>query len=94
MHFRDEPGLGREATLARQMGYQGKFAIHPAQIETIHRVFRPTESEVARARMVVTTWEAAAKEGRGSVAIDGEMIDVPVVARARAVLREAGIDPA
>lgn len=90
VHFRDEPGLIREASLARQLGFKGKFAIHPAQLEPINRAFSPSETEVLRARKVVEAWEAAAKEGRGAISIDGEMIDVPVVARARALLREAG----
>jgi citrate lyase subunit beta/citryl-CoA lyase len=90
VHFKDEPGLIREAALARQLGFKGKFAIHPAQVEPINRAFSPSEAEVSRARMVIAAWEAAAKEGRGAISIDGEMIDVPVVARARALLREAG----
>ena len=90
VHFRDEPGLIREALLARQLGFKGKFAIHPAQVEPINRAFSPSEAEVSRARKVIDAWEAAAKEGRGAISIDGEMIDVPVVARARALLREAG----
>lgn len=92
VHFRDDPGLIREALLARQLGFKGKFAIHPAQVEPINRAFSPSEAEVSRARKVIEAWEAAAKEGRGAISIDGEMIDVPVVARARALLREAG-DP-
>jgi citrate lyase subunit beta/citryl-CoA lyase len=91
---RDEIGLVREATLARRMGFGGKFAIHPSQVEPINRVFMPSASEIARARMVIQAWEKAAARGRGAISIDGEMIDVPVVARARRLLREAGVDAA
>jgi citrate lyase subunit beta/citryl-CoA lyase len=92
VYFRDEAGLLREAAAARRMGFKGKFAIHPAQVEPINRAFAPEEAEIARARTVIEAWEAAAREGRGAVSLNGEMVDVPVVERARAVLREAGVD--
>lgn len=84
--FRDSDGLRREAGLARRLGYVGKFAIHPAQIEVIDAVFSPTSEEIERARRVMEAAAAAEREGRGSVSLDGEMIDAPVVTRARNVL--------
>ncbi len=90
--FRDEDGLRREAGLARRLGYRGKFAIHPAQIEVIDSVFSPTEQEIERARHVLDAARAAEIEGRGSLSLDGEMVDAPVVARAKNVLARAGID--
>ena len=84
--FRDAEGLRREAGLARRLGYVGKFAIHPAQIEVIDAVFSPTDAEIERARRVMEAAAAAEREGRGSVSLDGEMVDAPVVARARNVL--------
>ena len=84
--FRDAEGLCREAGLARRLGYVGKFAIHPAQIEVIEEVFSPTDAEIERARRVMEAAAAAEREGRGSVSLDGEMVDAPVVARARNVL--------
>ncbi len=90
--FRDEEGLRREAGLARRLGYRGKFAIHPAQIGVIDSVFSPTEQEIQRARRVLDAARAAEIEGRGSLSLDGEMVDAPVVARAKNVLARAGID--
>ncbi|MBI2964736.1 MAG: CoA ester lyase [Chloroflexi bacterium] len=94
VHFKDEAGLVRETANARMLGFKGKFAIHPAQLGPINRAFAPTEAEVSRARKVIDAWEAAASQGRGAISLDGEMVDVPVVARARALLREAGTDGA
>ena len=84
--FRDPDGLRREAGLARRLGYAGKFAIHPAQIEVIDAVFSPTDAEIERARRVLEAARVAELAGRGSVSLDGEMVDAPVVARARNVL--------
>ena len=68
------------------MGYKGKFAIHPAQVDTINRMFSPLPEDVEHARRVVEAWEEAEAEGRGSVALDDKMVDVPVVKRARDLL--------
>ena len=84
--FRDAEGLRREAALARQMGYRGKFAIHPGQIEAINVAFAPTPEEVEEARRIVDAYEAARALGHGATSLDGRMIDAPVVQRARNVL--------
>ena len=89
--FRDPDGLRREAGLAKRLGYRGKFAIHPAQIEAIDEVFSPTANEIERATRVLEAARIAELEGHGSVSLDGEMIDAPVVARAKNVLVKAGI---
>ncbi len=86
VRFRDEDGLRREAGLARRLGYQGKFAIHPVQIKVIDSVFAPTAEELARARRIVEAADQAARAGRGAIDLGGEMVDAPVVARARNVL--------
>ena len=86
MAFRDPEGLTRDAALARQLGYGGKFAIHPAQIDTINAAFSPAPEEVAYARRVVAAWREAEAAGRGSLALDGKMVDVPVVKRAQNLL--------
>ena len=89
--FRDPDGLRSEADLARRLGYRGKFAIHPAQIEVIDGVFSPTDQELERAKRVLNAARTAELEGHGSASLDGEMIDAPVVARAKNVLARAGI---
>ena len=84
--FRDEEGLLLEARMDRQMGFGGKLLIHPGQIGPVHRAFAPTEEEVANARRVLQAYDAAVAQGEGVAALDGQMIDAPVVARARQVL--------
>ena len=84
--FRDPDGLRADAGTARQMGFTGKFAIHPAQIDIINETFSPHPDDVEYARTVVAAWEEAESEGRGSLSIDGRMVDVPVVKRAQNLL--------
>jgi citrate lyase beta subunit len=86
--IRDDEGLEAEARLARSLGFRGKACIHPAQIEIVNRVFSPTKEEQEHARRVIEAYEHALADGRGVVALDGEMIDLPVVERARRVLAE------
>lgn len=84
--FRDEQGLRENCVRAKQFGFKGKFAIHPAQIEAINQSFSPSRAEIEYARRVVTAFEEAERVGRGSTSLDGKVIDVPVVKRARALL--------
>ncbi|HSE82143.1 MAG TPA: CoA ester lyase [Gaiellaceae bacterium] len=86
--IRDDEGLDAEARLARSLGFRGKACIHPSQIEIVNRVFSPTKEEQEHARRVIDAYEHAIADGRGVVALDGEMIDLPVVERARRVLAE------
>ena len=87
--FRDPEALLRDAQVARQMGYTGKFAIHPSQIKVINETFSPSVDEMAYARQVVEAWNRAEAEGRGSADLDGRMIDVPVIKRAQNLLEFA-----
>ena len=87
--FRDPEALRRDVQVARRMGYTGKFAIHPSQIEVINETFSPSEDEVSYARQVVEAWNRAEAEGRGSADLDGRMIDVPVIKRAQNLLEFA-----
>jgi citrate lyase subunit beta/citryl-CoA lyase len=84
--FRNPEGLRRDAQTARQMGYNGKFAIHPSQIEIINETFSPLAADVAYARRVMAAWHEAEAAGRGSLDLDGQMVDVPVVKRAQNLL--------
>lgn len=86
----DHDGLRAEARQARQLGYSGKLLIHPAQIEPVHQAFAPSVEEIAHARRVLQAFEAAQGKGDGVIALDGQMIDAPVVARAGEVLALAG----
>lgn len=88
--FRDVSRLRAEAEKALRLGMTGKVAIHPAQIPVIHDVFTPSPEEVEQARRIVEADRAA---GGGAVALDGRMVDRPVVEAARRVLAQAGPPP-
>ena len=86
VRFQDPDGLRADAKRSRQMGYTGKFAIHPAQLDIINETFSPSPDEVTYARRIMEAWEMAEADGRGSLALDGRMVDVPVVKRAENLL--------
>jgi citrate lyase subunit beta/citryl-CoA lyase len=86
----DVEQLEEEVTLARSLGMRGKMCIHPRQLEPVNRGFGPTEAELAWARELIDEFERAKSEGRGALGVRGEMVDLPVVERARRVLAEAG----
>ena len=79
----DDEGLRREAIQARRLGFNGKSLIHPGQIEAINDVFSPSAAEVAYARRVIDSFEGARLKGLGAVALDGKLLDHPIVERAR-----------
>lgn len=87
--FKDLVGLRANVQAAKQYGFTGKFAIHPAQVEPINDLFSPSETQIEHARRVVAAFEEAERSGRGSTSLDGKVVDVPVVKRARAVLATA-----
>jgi len=87
--FRDEAGLVRETSLARRLGFQGKYVIHPSQVEPVNQAFRPSPEEVEQARRVVEAFDAAEAEGFASTSVDGKMIDIPIAGRARRLLSVA-----
>ncbi len=88
-NFRDDEGLIREATLARKLGFEGKYIIHPNQIEPVNQAFRPTFEEVEQARRTVEAFEAAEAQGFASTSVDGKMIDIPQANRALKLLMVA-----
>jgi citrate lyase subunit beta/citryl-CoA lyase len=93
--FEDEAGLREDTERAVELGYDGKMAIHPAQVGVINEVYTPDEERVAWARRVLDAKAAADAEERGVFEVDGEMVDAPLVAQAERVLeraRAAGVD--
>lgn len=83
---RDLERLRRETQRARGFGFRAKFAVHPAQLPVIHDVLMPTSAQREWAERVVRAYEQAAAEGRGSVELDGRMIDAATARRARTLL--------
>ena len=84
--FRDPEGLAREAAVARAMGFDGKCAIHPAQLKIINNGFTPQEEEITNARRIVAAADEAEEHGSGATSLDGKMIDRPTVVRAQNLL--------
>lgn len=79
--------LEREARSARALGFFGKSAIHPKQVEVINRVFTPTAKEIDRAREIVQAAATAEAEGSGAVKLaNGDFVDAPIVIRAQHVI--------
>jgi citrate lyase subunit beta/citryl-CoA lyase len=74
------------AERSRRFGYVGATCVHPKQVPLLNVAFAPGEAEVAHARRVLEGAQAAAAEGRGAFAIDGRMVDPPIVARAETLL--------
>ena len=87
--FKDQEGLRRSAGMARAMGCDGKWVIHPAQIDTVNQVFTPSEQEITRARSIIEAVDAAEISGRGAIAIDGKMVDQATVRLARLLWEQA-----
>ena len=84
----DEAALRAETLAAKALGFTAKACIHPAQLAVVHDAFAPSADELAWARRVVDAADEAGAAGRGAVAVDGQMVDAPVVARARRLLAE------
>ncbi len=87
--FADMEGLRKETEMIRIMGYDGKAAIHPNQIEVIHSVFNPTPEQIRYAVKVQMAIEEAKKKGSGVIALGAKMIDRPVVLKAEKILETA-----
>jgi citrate lyase subunit beta/citryl-CoA lyase len=86
---RNEEGLRESCLLARSLGFDGKWCIHPAQISVINEVFSPTEEEIEWAKEVVEAYEEANAAGSGAISIDGQMIDAASIRMARNTLDQA-----
>ncbi len=87
----DEEGLRKETEYAKKIGFTGKAIINPRQIGVVHDVFTPTEDEIRRALRIIKEFNKNKKNGIGVFAVDGKMVDAPVVTRAMAVLALANI---
>jgi citrate lyase subunit beta/citryl-CoA lyase len=88
--FHDLDGFRSTIRSSRRFGFIGASVIHPSQVPILNDEFRPSTEEVDHARRVVGAYDAALAAGVGAVTVDGKMIDVPVVERARLLLeREA-----
>ena len=85
----DEAGLAAECMMMRKMGFRGKLAIHPRQVEIINAAFTPSRSEVEAARRLIAVFEAHQRAGRGVCVLDGKMVDMPMFRAAQDLLTRA-----
>jgi citrate lyase subunit beta/citryl-CoA lyase len=86
----DAATLRADAERARRLGFGAKLCIHPKQVDVVDRAFLPSDAERDWARRVL---DAAERAGGAVVAVDGKMVDKPVMLRAQAILDEAGDEP-
>ena len=84
--YGDEEGLRRSCLIARSLGFDGKWCIHPAQIAIVNEAFSPTDKEVDWAKKVVAAYDEASAEGSGSVSVEGQMVDAASIKLARNTL--------
>jgi citrate lyase subunit beta/citryl-CoA lyase len=91
--IRDDEPFRAAVAHARALGYDGKWAIHPAQLDALREAFTPTEAEVGDARETLAALDRAAQEGAGAVAAGDRMLDEALAVSARRVLARAGEVP-
>lgn len=87
--YRDTDGLATECAQGRDMGFDGKTLIHPAQVEVANRIFAPTSGEIDLARRQIAAFEEARKQGQGLAVVDGRIVENLHVATARRTLAKA-----
>lgn len=88
-NFKDIEGLERSAVMACALGCDGKWAIHPGQVEPLNRVFSPSREDIERAGRVLEAFQQAQGQGRGAIAVDGRMVDQATVRLARQLWEQA-----
>ena len=87
--FSDPDGYLAAAKRGAVLGFEGKWAIHPSQVDLANQVFTPSEAEVTKAQRIVDAMKQAAKEGKGAVSLDGRLIDIASIRQAQALLDKA-----
>ena len=88
--FNDADGYRSAAGRAAALGCEGKWAIHPSQVELANEVFTPSDAEVERARRILEAMEQGAKEGKGAVSLDGRLIDAASIRMAQNLITKIG----
>ena len=88
-NFSDLEGLAHSATRAFRIGFKGASCIHPGQVPILNRCFSPDPAAVDYAYRVINVYEETEAAGRASVSLDGKMIDIPIVERARTLVARA-----
>ncbi len=84
--YKDLDAFRETIRRSRRLGFRGASVIHPAQVPILNEEFAPSADDVASAARIVAAYDEAVAAGRGSISVDGKMVDVPVVLRAQEVL--------
>ncbi len=87
--FSDPDGFVAQANRAAVLGCEGKWAIHPSQIELANKVNSPSEAEVTKAKRILEAMDQAQKEGKGAVALDGRLIDIASIKQAEVLVKKS-----
>jgi citrate lyase subunit beta-like protein len=87
--FKDPDGLRVEAEQGAGFGFSGKQIIHPNQVSVVQEAFTPSDSAIEYAKRIVESFESSQNEGKGAYALDGKMIDMPLLKNAQKVLDRA-----
>ena len=87
--FSDPDGYAAQAKRASTLGCEGKWAIHPSQVDLANELYSPTEEEVTKAKRIIEAMEEAQREGRGAVALDGRLIDIASIRQAEVMVQKA-----
>ncbi|MCK4939557.1 MAG: CoA ester lyase, partial [Rhodospirillaceae bacterium] len=87
----DIDGYSAQAMRAAVLGCEGKWAIHPTQIDKANELFSPSEAEITKAKRIIEAMEQAQKEGKGAVTLDGRLIDIASIKQAEVVVKKAEI---
>ena len=85
----DQDGYAAQAKRAAALGCEGKWAIHPTQVDQANTLFSPSEAEVTKARRVIEAMAQAQKEGKGAVTLDGRLIDIASIRQAEVLVQKA-----
>ncbi|MBW2540835.1 MAG: CoA ester lyase [Deltaproteobacteria bacterium] len=87
----DPDGFAAQARRSAVLGCEGKWAIHPSQVDIVNQIFSPSEEEVTRAKRVLSAMDEAKREGRGAVTLDGRLIDLASIRQAEVLVRKAEV---
>ncbi|MHC8509879.1 MAG: HpcH/HpaI aldolase/citrate lyase family protein [Rhodospirillales bacterium] len=87
--FSDSDGYRAQANRAAVLGCEGKWAIHPSQVDLANEVFSPSDEEIEKAKRILAAMEEAQREGKGAVALDGKLIDIASIKQAQVMVDKA-----
>ena len=87
--YKDTAGIAASAREARSLGFDGASCVHPAVVPILNEAFAPAPAALDRARRMVAAFDAASAAGQGAFAFEGEMVDLPIVERARRLIARA-----